>query len=382
MALTPLGVHLTLLIGPAVAVPAPFTLTERLAKVKVIHSDEGRSGFQLTFHTGRGELSDLLDYPLVGNPLLKTFNRVILVLTFNVTPQVLMDGIITRQEFTPGDRPGQATITVTGEDVSCMMDRDEKSAEHPAQDETIVATKLILSYAQYGLIPMVLPPPVIDPPIPIERVPVQQGTDLTHLQAMARKHGYVFYVAPGPAPFTNTAYWGPPVRVGVPQPALTVNMGPETNATISTGQIDSLAPTKVEGKIQDRQTGQQMPVIAPGAPLRPPLASQPEWLVSMQNTRKTQLRENGLNITTAFGRAQGMVEAASDAVTVEGELDAGRYGRMLQARGLVGVRGAGYSHDGLYYVKRVTHELEPGAYKQSFSLRREGKGSTTPVVVT
>jgi hypothetical protein len=381
MALTPLGVHLTLLVGPTVAIPAPFPLTERLAKVKVIHSDEGRSGFQLTFHSGRAGLPDLLDYPLVGNPLLKTFNRVILIMTFNVMPKVLMDGIITRQEFTPGEQPGQATMTVTGEDVSCMMDREDKSAEHPAQDETIVAAKLILSYAQYGLIPMVLPPPVIDPPIPIERVPVQQGTDLSHLQAMAKKHGYVFYVAPGPVPFVNTAYWGPPVRVGIPQPAITVNMGPETNAKISSGATNGLAPTKVEGKIQDRQTGQQVPVMAPGIPLRAPLATQPEWLVSMPNTRTTQLRETGLNIPQAFGRAQGIVENASDAVTVEGELDAGRYGDMLQARGLVGVRGAGYSHDGMYYVKRVTHEIEPGAYKQSFSLTREGKGSTTPVVV-
>jgi hypothetical protein len=378
---TTLGVRLTLLIGPTVAVPAPFDLTQRLAKVKVIHSDEARSGFQLTFHTGRGSLSDLLDYPLVGNPLLKTFNRVILVVTFGVVPKVLMDGIITRQEFTPGDQPGQATMTVVGEDVSCMMDRADTSAEHPAQDETIVATKLILSYAQYGLMPMVIPPPAIDPPIPIERVPTQQNTDLEHLKAMARRHGYVFYVMPGPAPFTNRAYWGPPVRVGIPQSALTVNMGAETNATISSGQTNSLAPTRVEGKVQDRQSGQQIPVVAPGVPLRPPLASQPEWLVSQPNIRTTQLRESGLNVAQAFGRAQGTVEAASDAVTVDGELDAGRYGNLLEARGLVGVRGAGFSHDGFYYVKSVTHELEPGSYKQSFQLTREGKGSTTPVVV-
>lgn len=52
------------------------------------------------------------------------------------------------------------------EDVSVMMDLEEKSAEHPAQDETIIALKLIATYAQYGLIPVVLPPPAIDPPTP------------------------------------------------------------------------------------------------------------------------------------------------------------------------------------------------------------------------
>ena len=48
-----LGIHLTLLIGPTVAVPAPPLLTEALQSVEVKHSDEERSGFQITFQTGR-----------------------------------------------------------------------------------------------------------------------------------------------------------------------------------------------------------------------------------------------------------------------------------------------------------------------------------------
>ena len=58
-----------------------------------------------------------------------------------------MDGIITHRQYSPGQGPGQATFTVMGEDVSVMMDLEEKSAEHPAQDETIIANKVIISYA-------------------------------------------------------------------------------------------------------------------------------------------------------------------------------------------------------------------------------------------
>ena len=57
-----------------------------------------------------------------------------------------------------------------------------------------------------------------------------------------------------------------------------------------------------------------------------------------------------------------------------------RYGRLLRSRLLVGVRGAGLAYDGLYYVNSVTHNLERGEYKQSFSLSRNGLISTTPVV--
>ncbi len=375
-----LGIHLTLLIGPTVAVPAPPLLSEALQSVEVTHSDEGRSGFQITFQAGRGGPLGLLDYPLLSNPLLRPFNRVILIATFNAVPRVLMDGIITNQQLDPGSEPGSATLTVTGEDVSVMMDLEEKSAEHPAQDETIIAAKLIISYAQYGLIPLVIPPLVIDPPIPIERVPVQQATDLQFLKQLAERHGYVFYVTPGPAPFTNVAYWGPPKRLDLPQRALSINLGAESNVASISFSNNALAPTLVAGEVQDRATNQSMPVRT-FASTRPPLATQPAWLVNQPNVRTRQFRASGLNVMQAFARAQGITDASADAVTAEGELDALRYNGLLQARGIVGLRGAGYSYDGFYYVKRVTHSIRKGEYKQRFSLSRDGVGAISPVVV-
>ena len=47
-----------------------------------------------------------------------------------------------------------------------------------------------------------------------------------------------------------------------------------------------------------------------------------------------------------------------------------RYGRVLKARQLVGVRGAGPAFDGLHYVDSVTHNIARGQYKQSFTLKR------------
>jgi len=76
-----LGIQLTLLIGPTVAVPAPPPLLEALQNVEVTHSDDGQSGFQITFEIGRSGPADLLDYALVSNPLLKAFNRVVLIVT-------------------------------------------------------------------------------------------------------------------------------------------------------------------------------------------------------------------------------------------------------------------------------------------------------------
>jgi len=70
----------------------------------------------------------------------------------------------------------------------------------------------------------------------------------------------------------------------------------------------------------------------------------------------------------------------ADAVTGEGSLDVTRYGGILQARQLVGVRGAGPAFDGLYYVKSVTHKIKRGQYKQNFKLTRNGLMSTVQTV--
>ena len=78
----------------------------------------------------------------------------------------------------------------------------------------------------------------------------------------------------------------------------------------------------------------------------------------------------------------GLAEAAKsqDAVIGSGSLDVLRYGRMLKARGLVGVRGVGVAYDGLYYVNSVTSTLKRGEFKQSFELTRNGLVSITPRV--
>ena len=374
-----LGTQLALLIGQTVPAPAPQNIIEAFKSAEVTHKDEGRSGFQLTFHAGRAS-ADLLDYALLSSTLLRPMSRVILIVTFNAIPQVLMDGIIANQQFSPGSRPGEATLTVTGEDVSVMMDMEEKSVEHPVQPETVIALKIIAGYSQYGLIPMVIPPTSVDMPLATERTPVQQGTDMTYLQQMAARFGHVFYITPGPAPMTNTAYWGPPIRAGVPQKAISINMGPNSNAEIPDFRYDGMATTFINGKVQDRQSN-QVTTVQTSASTRTPLSSQPAWSTQSQ-VRKRQLRYSGLNTTQASARAQAETDTSTDRVVeVSGELDATRYEALLQPRGLVGLRGAGYTHDGLYYVKSVTHNISKDNYKQRFTLTREGVGAISPTVI-
>ena len=271
---------------------------------------------------------------------------------------------------------------MTGEDVSTLLDRQEKDVEWPALDDYPQVLAVLGPYAAQGIVAMAIPPTDMDPPLPTERIPTQHGTDLAHLTMLAERHGHVTYMIPGPLPGTSTFYWGPPVRVGLPQPAISVDLGPVTNVVAPPRfRVDSLTVTTVEGSVQDPSTGAATPVVAK-ASLRPPLVTAPLWVTQAGALRSTRLRESGTGTTTALARAQAQVDRSIDAVVGEGELDGARYGAVLRPRGLVGMRGAGLSHDGLWYVRRVAHSLAPGSYRQAFTIAREGYGSTVPVVLT
>ena len=373
------GTTFTLMIGPSIPLPAPPNLLETLERVEVSLGDEGRSGFQMIFKIGRSQ-TDFLDYQALSLPLLRPFSRVMMLVTFNALPQVLFDGVITNQQLSPGREAGQTRLTITGEDLSVMMDLEEISTEHPAQPETVIALKIIASYAQYGIVPLVIPPPSLDVPLPIERTPVQQGTDLAYLREMAERFAYTFYIEPGPTPLLNKAYWGPPVRVGAPQRALTAGMGSSDNVIDINFQNNGLGPQQVSGQVQDRTTNVTMPVQT-FASTRIPLVTQPAWL-TQSHTRQRAFRTSSASTMQAFSQAQAEMDRSQDnVVTGSGTLDALRYEALLKPRGLVGLRGVGYSYDGFYYVNQVTHTIERGSYRQQFSIEREGLGSITPVVL-
>lgn len=370
----PSSINLTLLIGQNTPKPAPGWLVESVNTIEIIQNVTGRSVFQITFAAGRSS-NDQGNEQLLSSKLIDAFNRVIVSVTINAIPRVLIDGIITRQEFSPSNQPGESLLTITGEDVSVMMDLEEKSIEHPGLAEQDIVSQIISSYSRYGLVPQVINPPVLDRPTTNERTPVQQGTDLEYIQYLAERYAYLFYIIPGPTSGTNTAYWGPPQLNAAPQRALTVNMGSFTNVDTINLQMNALAPATVTGSVQDRKTNQIQSAQANNSN-RLNLSAQPA-LQNQSFIRQTQFRETARLQLQAGSRAQAMLNRSIDRViTVNGEVDTLRYGDILTFGKVVELRGVGYSYDGRYYVNSVTHVFQGGEYKQRFSLTREGLGTT------
>jgi hypothetical protein len=372
------GVHLTLMVGPAVPVPVPQAVLDALTSVTVTTtSGETASGFELRFTlSNRSPLHTIF---LLSGGAMPPFIRVIIVATMNGTPQVLMDGVMLNHEVSPGADDAHSVLTVKGKDLTAVMDFiDFSGIPYPAMPNFARVLLILAKYAALGIVPLTIPEIVTDIPVPINRIPRHQGKDLDYIKKLARESGYVFYLDPGPAPGVSKAYWGPEIKVGVPQPALNTNMDAHTNVESLQFTFDKERKKLPVVFIQEEVTKAVLPIPIPDiTPLNPPLG-----LVPPIPPRIEPLYDS-VFASPLQAVMMGLAEASrsSDAVFATGSLDVLHYGRILKARQLVGVRGAGLAFDGLYYVKSVTHSIKRGEYKQNFQLARNGLISTVERVV-
>lgn len=371
------GVILSLLIGPAVPIPAPQAVIDALTSVQVNH-DKDRSGFQLSFAVSKKSL--LLKTLLPAGYLDPITTRVVVIATVAGFPHVLMDGFVTQQQLQPSNEPGQSTLTVTGEDLSLAMDLVDYVVPYPGMPDIAAANLILAKYAALGIVPMVIPPFLPRVETPDKGWQTQTMTDRAYLKQLASDNGFVFFVRPGPAPMTSIAYFGPDVNIPVPQPALTINMDAHSNVDSLSFSLNGLQKKLRIFTILDPITRrQQIRIPAPNINLlKPPLGARPTppHRIELHHRGSELTPDKAANDILAF-----MLNSSAD-VSGSGSLDVLRFGHVLHSRLLVGVRGAGLAYDGLYYVDSVTHNLKRGEYKQNFTLSRDGLISNVPRVIT
>lgn len=376
------SVQLSLFIGPIIPLTPPREVMDALTEVEVKIVDVGQCGFKLTFAIDKQSPLNILFLLTGGMPLL--FMRVVIAVVVNGSTSVLIDGVITENNIAPGDKGSNSTLTLMGKDLTALMDQSKLSGfPFPAMPAEARITLLLLKYAILGVMPLVVPSVLLFVPLPIDQIPGQQGTDLEYIRYLAEQAGYVFFIKPGPAPGMSQAYWGPQIKIGPVQPALSADMDAYSNVEslrFSFDQEKNKIPLVYVG---NSQTGVSIAIpLPPITPLNPPLGLIPPLPTNLLPPDLTPFGDDLVKRPVPQAIMMGMARAAqnAEAVSCAGSLDVTRYRGVLQARQLVGVRGAGPAFDGLYYVKDVTHKIKRGEYKQDFTLTRNGLVSTVPTV--
>lgn len=370
--LPPGPVRLQLFLGPAVPVPAPRFVLDALTGVKVeCGAGDAQSGFELTFSIPK-------DSPVQAFfPVTVPVFRCVVAVTVRGVTEVLVDGVVTHQDMTAAGPT--AVLHVKGKDLTCVMDLVPfDGIPYPAMSPAVRVLTVLAKYAALGCAPLVIPSLLEDVPVPVDRVPTQQGTDYAYVRALAKEAGHVFYIDPGPVPGVSKAYWGPEIRLGVPQPALNVGLdAAHDNVATLNFTLDKERKELPVVSVQEPLSKAVLPLPIPDVtPISPPLGLVPPIPPKLHRMTDTA----NLSPLAAVMKGIGYAAAHSDAVFGAGTLDVVKYGHVLRSRRLVGVRGAGTAFDGLYYVTRVTHDLRRGSYTQTFSLARGGVVTTVPAV--
>lgn len=376
---------------------APLEIMQALRKVQVERGDQAPDSFHLTFGVERSVGST--DFDLLLLDQLKPFKRVTLEVSVAGTPSVLFDGYITEQQLTPSDQEPGTTLTISGEDVSVKMGMFEFSLEYPAMGDYLIVNAVLAKYLLIGIEPDVSPTPRSI--LPLDYVPQQNCTDRDYVKQLASKNGYRFYIKPGPQVGKSKAYWGPPEYGSTPQRALTVGMGPSSNVSSIDFKYNAMAPTMTYGAVQqDFVPPIPIPVMAPSSTRSPELSADPALesygslitdlltdplsvmskILSLES-RGSLFQHQGMGLVTSELMAQTQTNDSTDnVVNVTGTLETERYGEVIDAPGVISVRGAGYRYDGLYYVQKVIHVMNVvqgnWTYVQNFTLSRDGSGST------
>lgn len=377
------GAHLTLRMGPMIATLAPAAVIDSLVEAQVSESTRGRGGFQLRFtYAEESEMGR----EVVRGVLFEPPGRVIISITMGGREHVLADGVITRQDFAPANQAGQSTLSITGTDVSQMMDLVDLSViPMPPMPAFGRVAFLLAKYAMYGVVPVATPSIILAAPNPLEYLPMQRETDYAYINRLAREAGYVFYVTAGPEPGMNIAYWGPEVKFGPQQSPLKVNMDIDNNVENFSVSYDGMKKDLYILLYYDDLARFPVPIPIPGIdPLNPPLGKRPPFplgykLLNRRDPDAESEEEEEEADTAKFDfattAAKGLAQAARNAevVSASGSLDVQRYGEVLRARRLVRVQGAGRLYSGDYYVDSVSSTLKPGSFKQNFQLSRNAR---------
>lgn len=354
------GVSLQVWMGKTLPKPPPPLVLDALGTCEVMSDALLGGAFRLSFSVDAKRFSQ---YGPLADSARDPFWRVSIAVLFGLDRQPLIEGVVTEHRYLPSSDGERATVTLTGKDLSVLLDLEERRQSYENESDSDIVKKILRRYSQHRLDDKVRT--TSSQPDSKWYQPLQQETDLMFLRRLARRNGYIFAIEPQ-ASGGSTAYFGPLVTDGEP-PQKQLSLGPGESAVRSLNiRHDALAPVEWSGATLDPKNGQLIAVQPPPDTGRladnPTTVRRKQWLGELAH----------LPEQVAKLRAKAAQAASEPSLLGEGELDGLVYRKVLRARRRVEVQGISDAHDGTYMVRSVTHQLAPGSYEQRFKLTRDG----------
>jgi len=365
MALLPSYFLVQLAFAP---LPPPFSTA--LAEIEVDASVDGASAFRLHFDLSRTPWGDFDALAFdIFRPLVPI--RVSVSAGLGI-PTTLINGYIRDVQLGVSNRPGGATLEVSGMDaLGTIMGHIQQPFIWPSMPDSEVVRAI---FARYAIAPTFVVP---TPPTRtiVDTTTTQHAYDNAYLRQLAQRNAYELYIQPDPIAGVDMAHFHPPLMVAPPQGVLSIDFGSQTNLSNFSVDYQMLQPTGVLGLSVEPKSRIPIPAVAPVA-VEPPMGLEPTLLRIIPPPIERAMTNDAANPAEAQFQALARATQSSRALRASGEVDGLKYNRPLLPGLPVLVRGAGRQHSGLYYVTQVAHQISKAGYTQRFQALRNAVGLT------
>jgi len=308
-------------------------------------------------------------WPHVDDPKLTVWNEVELVAEFPDTPETIIKGYISHVTQVADRKSGTITLTIQGVDALYLLQLEDKCRVWRMKSYEQIAVEIIGKYKDLATVPKSAPDPGVAP----EELPAvtQRATDFRLLRELARRLGFEFYAE------NRDVHFHAPELTGTPQKLIATMFGDETNCDHLQVQADGTLPTSIRMSCVNPFTGE----------MEKPVELKSSDLPALGTTDLKDLRGSGVPQTSLVLRrlgalprrvmtalVQGAMRRHGWWVTATGTLNGLKYGKVLRSKRTVTIKGFGKTHNGVYYVRKVSHRLGPRTYTMDFEAVRNRIG--------
>ncbi len=315
------------------------------------------------------------DLTVVGDARFSPYARIAVVIQIPTRPDAcIFDGYVLSHRVHVDKGVTSASVRVWGQDVSCVMNLEEKAKEWKETDGTIANTIFATPY-NFGTAPGNTQDDSGQHPESGHTV-MQRGTDFQFLRERARRTGRLFRVActtqPGDA--NNTGYFIKPDLGAEPNATLVLNPAESANIESLDVEWDVARPTRVNARALIRAKDPVDGGVAVSG--LSDLDSQTLDALVGRRRMTVMLTASVDDASELQTRARSILREAGWFVKCESDVDLSRLDAVIRAATVVQIRGAGNVLSGKYFVWSVRHTITAQSHRMKLVLLRNALGTS------
>jgi phage protein D len=360
--------------------PVDDQVYRHIKQLEVEDSDTNADSFVIRL-TAMRQRSGLWSFP--AKDKFQLFSKVRVSASFpNGNTEYLIEGYITHIDFHIDKDETKSYVDVSGIDATLLMNLQEKLVAWEDKSDSEIAKEI---FKKYGFDTDIEDTSTTTPQSEPNFTTIQKGTDGQFLKRLADRNGFDCFLKKDYQKKKTIGYFRKRKLDLKPQKDLAVQFGPTNNNVESMDfTVDALRPLSVEIRQKDAFSQEVKEVTIEDSKL-PKIGKQnlqelvapnigkmasgeklyPKIVLSRHVTSEQHIMET---------EARSVFDDGSWFITAKGIVNAEVYGRVLNAKSMVLIKGADEDFSGKYYVTKVVHKFKPESYVQEFEAKKNAIG--------